>query len=136
MRKLEKIKLFVVLIVGLKPIGLNLRCIGKIVQIIGFVPIVVNKCMQALKGVVKSIAVLHAGLWLIGKGLIMSFKEKLRTMPKGQLEAIYNNCWRNQHNDIDVEKNRAVMRAVELECLLRAIEITGSGGSFEFKGMF
>lgn len=63
-------------------------------------------------------------------------KALLQEAPIKQLEAIYNNCWRNDYNEIDQYKNRLMMDLIERECLRRFVEITGRGGSWELKPLF
>ncbi len=54
-------------------------------------------------------------------------------MPDSQLSAIYNNCWRNHHNDIEPDKNKLLLDSIKLVCGIKAIEISGHGGNYEFK---
>lgn len=61
----------------------------------------------------------------------MKIPDQIKKMPVRQLEAIYNNCWRNHHNDINKINNQKILHVIEIECTLRGIKITGRGGSFE-----
>lgn len=58
---------------------------------------------------------------------------KMLEMPVAHLEAIYNNCARKAHNDIDVAQNRQIMAIVDTVCGIRDIRITGFIGSFEMR---
>lgn len=58
---------------------------------------------------------------------------QLNVMPVSKLNAIYNNAWRENHNDIDTEKNSMILSGIEFVCGLKNIEINGGGGSWQLK---
>lgn len=60
-------------------------------------------------------------------------RQRMMNDPIAKLEAIYNRCWRNEHNAIDSKVSRNLMSMIESVARERDIDITGSGGTFEFK---
>lgn len=60
----------------------------------------------------------------------------LMTAPIEQLQAMYNEAWRRHYNDIEPEQMKCAMNAIETAVTRRFYEITGRGGSWEFKPLF
>lgn len=64
------------------------------------------------------------------------FLIEVNTMPVAQLQAIYNNAWREDYNGTArASAARYMMEGIEIVCGLKNISITGRGGSWEFTQM-
>ena len=64
---------------------------------------------------------------------VNELRQRMLNDPIPKLEAIYNRCWSDDHNEIDIKVAQSLMSMIESVACQRSIDIIRRGGSFEFK---